>query len=73
VKSLLEQTHPITDWIICVNNVEEKKYYEKVVKELIPEALVVEFGRNLGVWNRFFLAYNAKTDYVFVVDDDIIP
>lgn len=72
IKALKESTHPVTDWIFCVNNVEEKARYEEIIKRLVPDALIVEFSRNLGVWNRFYLGYNAKTEYVFVLDDDII-
>ena len=29
--------------------------------------------QNLGVWSRFSLALNAKTEYVCIIDDDTIP
>jgi GT2 family glycosyltransferase len=29
--------------------------------------------QNLGVWARFSMALNAKSDFVCVIDDDTIP
>lgn len=30
-------------------------------------------NRNMGVWSRFLVALNTKTDYICVLDDDTIP
>lgn len=59
-------------YIFCVNNKEEwAKYKDKIT---LPKEryLVVEFSENVGVWARFFLAFNAETDLIYICDDDVI-
>jgi hypothetical protein len=44
-------------------------------RDWFDEAQVAYAGcnRNLGVWSRFAFALNAKTEFVCVFDDDIVP
>ena len=75
IDAMLSQTFKISNYIICLNGSENRKKVDKVIhhKWIADKTLIVEFNKNQWVWNRFFLAYNAKTEYIFVCDDDIIP
>ncbi|MDD3302267.1 MAG: glycosyltransferase family A protein [Candidatus Gracilibacteria bacterium] len=73
ITSLLNQSYKIDQFIINVNVTDRKEEYMEIINRLIPEALVVEHSFNLGVWSRFFLGFNCNTDFIFVIDDDIIP
>lgn len=73
INALLSQTIPPTDFIININDTKDRNIYDPIIKKLIPNALIVEHSKNLGVWSRFFLWFNANTDYVFIIDDDNIP
>lgn len=73
IQSLLDQTVKIDKFIINVNLRHRKDTYMEIINRLIPNALIVENSENLGVWSRFFLWFNCNTDFVFVIDDDIIP
>lgn len=44
-------------------------------RDWFDEAQVTHAGcnRNLGVWSRFAFALNARTEFVCVFDDDIVP
>lgn len=37
------------------------------------EFFVARSNRNAGVWPRFLFAQNAKSDFVWLIDDDVIP
>lgn len=71
IDSLLAQTHKIHEFIVRVNAADKK--YRKIVESKIPKAIIMECSDNIWVWARFFAAFNAKSEYIFVVDDDIIP
>ena len=49
-----------------VNDLFDQKFYPF-------EIITAECNSNLGVWARFAFALNAKTEYVCVLDDDVIP
>jgi hypothetical protein len=74
IQSLLNQTKKIDKYIFCVNNRDVAEQYYPIIADNIPreDYLIVEHSQNLGVWSRFFLAYNAKTEFIFIIDDDII-
>lgn len=42
-------------------------------KDLFSDVLHAGCNQNLGVWARFAYALNARTEFVCVFDDDIIP
>ena len=42
-------------------------------KDLFADVIHAGCNHNLGVWARFAFALNARTEYVCVFDDDIIP
>lgn len=73
IKSLLAQKQPITEYIIRVNNTEKRSQYMDIINRLIPQAKVFESNTNLWVRSRFYCAFNSTSDYVFVLDDDVIP
>lgn len=73
IKSLLAQTQPITERIVRVNDTSRRSEYLEIIDKYIPQATVMESNKNLWVRSRFFAAFNAQSEYIFVVDDDIIP
>jgi hypothetical protein len=74
LEALLAQTKKIEKFIFNVNNEEEFNKYKDVLKLLKKkDYLVVRHSKNLGVWSRFFLAYNCETEFVYILDDDVIP
>lgn len=44
-------------------------------QDFIPnvKSLCVRSEANLGVWARFLFALNAKTDFIWLLDDDVVP
>lgn len=54
INALLSQTIPPTDFIININDTKDRNIYDPIIKKLIPNALIVEHSKNLGVWSRFF-------------------
>ena len=54
-------------WVNIVDDIHQ--YPEEVINNC--ESIVS--NGNYGVWGRFAMALNAKTDYVCIIDDDTIP
>lgn len=47
--------------------------FSEIQEHLKDRFTLVECSENLGVWARFALALNARTDYICLFDDDTIP
>ncbi len=61
------QTHQVSEIMLWINGTE---------RELLPElegVTVAHCSENLGVWARFAFALNAKSDFVWLIDDDTVP
>lgn len=63
--ALMNQTVPITEYLVWENGEEKAPQ--------IPGITVARVSKNLGVWARFAFALNAKSDYIWIIDDDAIP
>lgn len=67
VQSISNQTIKPKEIMLWQNN------SEGFDKEITNKITTVSANKNLGVWARFSLALNAKTEYICVFDDDTIP
>ncbi|MDA9791007.1 glycosyltransferase family 2 protein [Schleiferiaceae bacterium] len=73
VKALKSQTIVPAEIIVFIDKHPVKKS-EEILKFCIDENIqVVSVTSNVGVWGRFSLAMIAKSDFIFILDDDIIP
>lgn len=81
LNALQSQTSPIHEYMFWVNwqpsewNAEEMKAYidEQCKKHGIENYHVMYSYTNMGVWSRFYAAYNTQCFFVFILDDDVIP
>jgi len=81
--SLQKQSIEPSEYIVWANStsatdeVEFEIYHriKSITEELWlrDKTTIMMCNRNLGVWSRFYSAFNCNSEYVFVVDDDIIP
>jgi len=71
--ALMGQSTPIDNYIIWVNQTEGEDQSIVVPHEIIEKTKIIHSYSNLGVRARFYTGLNAHTDYVFIVDDDVIP
>jgi len=68
--AILKQTYRPQSIILSVNIAEDlNKYPQEVVNNC--ESIIS--NGNYGVWGRFSMALNAKTDFINIIDDDTIP
>lgn len=65
--AIRRQTHPVNQVMVWINGDAELK--SEVTKNLI----IGRCSENLGVWARFAFALTAKSDFVWLIDDDTIP
>lgn len=70
IQSVLNQTIKPNEIIIWNNS--EKELEIDVNSYGIP-VVILSSSKNLGVWARFFAAYNCNADYIAIFDDDTIP
>jgi len=61
------QTHPVNQILVWENGAQSPP--PNNVKSFVTSRST----KNLGVWARFAFALNAKTDFVWIIDDDTIP
>lgn len=75
LSSLENQIKKPDKYIFCINNKEEFYKFKDVIDKFLTKDRYtsVEFSENLGVWNRFYLAFNATTKFVYILDDDVLP
>eukprot|EP00762_Andalucia_godoyi_P008440 ANDGO_04676.mRNA.1 hypothetical protein len=78
IKALLKQTAPPAHiWVVAFGSVQYDDALEQVqsIKKLCVGASIDVFysSENLGYYGRFEIALSAKTRYVWVVDDDVLP
>jgi hypothetical protein len=65
IYAIRSQTYPVSELLMWENG-----------EDSSPEADVdirIRSEKNLGVWARFSAALNAKSDFVWMIDDDSIP
>lgn len=67
IDAIKQQTVPIKEIMVWLNNM------DGFDTDLLKSVTTVSSNKNLGVWARFSLALNAKTEYICVFDDDTIP
>lgn len=69
LEAIKKQTHPIQEVFVWQN----KSDVEPILEHLKNEVIFVDCNQNLGVWARFSLALNCRSDYICIFDDDTIP
>jgi hypothetical protein len=70
IQSIKEQTVQARDIIVWQNNAGQNS---KNKIEIEKTVIHVNSSYNFGVWARFAVALNSKTEFVCVLDDDTIP
>lgn len=73
IQSIKEQSYPIEKILYFNLKSREKQFtpdYDLLEREGVEFA---DTSHDYGVWGRFTFALNAKTDFVCIMDDDIIP
>lgn len=70
LEAVLSQSHQVSEILIWENGHDTVTVGE--VAEQIP-VIRVRSEKNLGVWARFSLGLAASSDFVWVIDDDVIP
>ncbi len=73
LQSIKEQSYPVEKILYFNLKSSDKNYCPDYA--LLEQAGVeyADTSHDYGVWGRFTFALNAKTDFVCVMDDDIIP
>ncbi len=69
VVALQNQSHVPSEIMLWYNHPEDGDVNYDIM-EKIPSAIS---NVNLGVWARFAYAFNAKSEYVCIFDDDMVP
>jgi len=69
-ESLKNQTIVPSEILLWYNYPGDESYINYDVMEKIPTAFS---NKNMGVWARFAYALNAKSKYICIFDDDMIP
>ena len=74
LKALLSQSRlPEAIWIIhCESHVEIASQIEEY-KQILPSIFYIRSDVNLKYFGRFSLAMHTQSEYVWLLDDDIIP
>lgn len=67
--AIKNQTAPINEVFVWQNQSDA----EPIDSSYRREVTFVECNQNLGVWARFALALNCRSDYIAIFDDDTIP
>jgi len=71
IDSCAKQSIPISEIVIWNNGdpINGKLLSEKFGVEII----VVNASKNIGVWARFSVALNCKSEFILILDDDVFP
>lgn len=67
--ALESQSHPVTEILVWENG-------EQTIQNYLagrPEVILVRASTNLGVWARFSVALQATGEFIWLIDDDVIP
>lgn len=67
IQSIEEQSYPVGEILVWENGQDSVSTID--IKNLVK----ARSNSNLGVWARFAFALNAKSDFVWIIDDDSIP
>lgn len=65
--AIRRQTHEVNQIMVWVNGA------ATLENRLTRGLLIGRCSENLGVWARFAFALNAKSDFIWLIDDDTIP
>jgi len=71
-----EQHQAIKNQSVPINEVfvwQNKSDSTPIEQSQKDEVIFVDCNQNLGVWARFALALNCRSDYIAIFDDDTIP
>jgi hypothetical protein len=68
--AILRQTFRPQSIMLWINIVED---LNKFPQEVVNNCESIVSNGNYGVWGRFSLALNARTDHICIIDDDTIP
>jgi glycosyltransferase involved in cell wall biosynthesis len=69
LEAIKKQTHPVQEIFVWQN----KSDAEPISDNFKNEVIFIDCNQNLGVWARFSLALNCRSDYICIFDDDTIP
>lgn len=73
IQAIKNQSYPV-DKIMYFNLKSSDPKFQPDYALLAREGVeLIESTHDYGVWGRFSLALNARTDFICIVDDDIIP
>ena len=67
LEAIKGQTYKVEEILVWENGV------DSVAIDPLLESKHARSETNLGVWARFAFALNAKSDFVWIIDDDVIP
>lgn len=67
--AIKDQSHKDINIIIWINSIKDIQFDE----EVLNSCTTIISNENYGVWGRFAIALNSKTEYVNIIDDDTIP
>lgn len=68
-QAIKNQSVPINEIFVWQN----KSDSEPIEQSQKDNVIFVDCNQNLGVWARFALALNCRSDYIAIFDDDTIP
>jgi len=72
----MEQYQAIKNQSVPINEIyvwQNKSDSEPIDASYKNEVIFADCNKNLGVWARFALALNCRSDYIAIFDDDTIP
>lgn len=70
IESLKNQSYPIERIVYFTLKSDVLEDYEYLRKENVE---LIECSNNYGVYGRFSIALNFDSDFIYIMDDDIIP
>lgn len=70
IESLKTQSYPIHRIVYFTLKTDYQEDYEYLNANKVE---IIEYSHNYGVYGRFSIAMNFKSDYIYIMDDDIIP
>lgn len=70
IESLKNQSYPIERIVYFTLKSDYPEDYEYLRQENIE---LIECSNNYGVYGRFSIALNFESDFIYIMDDDIIP
>ena len=69
LEAVKKQSHAVSEILVWCNS--QFEFDES--RESNPPVIFARCSENLGVWARFAFALNAKSEFIWIIDDDTIP